>query len=167
MSDDEAEDRAGKARVKWPRVLREDPSAEEDHHDDKASPSEEELRMEMDDDDGDEVAIPGDWTVHGKPVADGPAAFQVVYHGEPFYFTAPAEKKKGRPKLDKTAGKKKTATTTAAKPSRPGRFYKNLLPLAKSIDEQRIQSETVLALSRCVDVMADSIAEVPPSCCPR
>lgn len=73
-----------------------------------------------------------------------------VVHEEDDPVAVAKPDKKARPKLDKAAGKK---------PSRPGRFYKNLLPLAKAVDSQRIQSETIVALSRCVDVMADSIAE--------
>ena len=61
-----------------------------------------------------------------------------------------------RPKLDKAAGKKVHHHKKAAK---KGRFAKSLPLIASDIGlKDRMDSETLLALGRCLDVLADGMA---------
>jgi len=61
-------------------------------------------------------------------------------------------------KRKKEALKPKLKSSPGKKSAKPGRFHKNLLPLVKRIDS-RADPEVIVALSRCLDVLADSIAE--------
>jgi len=61
-------------------------------------------------------------------------------------------------KRKKDALKPKLKSSPGKKTAKPGRFHKNLLPLVKRIDS-RADPEVIVALSRCLDVMAESIAE--------
>ena len=58
----------------------------------------------------------------------------------------------------KAALKPKVKSVPGKKSAKPGRFHKNLLPLVKRIDSHA-DPEVTVALSRCLDVLADSIAE--------
>jgi len=58
---------------------------------------------------------------------------------------------KGRPRLQKVAGKK---------PAKPGRFIKSIAPIVQLVNPAKVlDEESRVALSRCLDVLADGIGE--------
>jgi hypothetical protein len=110
--------------------------------DDQASPDMQidKEKEELDDDnsgDDDVVAIPLDWIV------------------EPLAGVA-------KNPLPKVAGKKDARQRRWPKNILPGRFHKSILPIAQLVDpdhyKDAVSDETRVALSRCLDVLADNLA---------